>query len=258
MKVVIVEDEFLTAQRLDGMLNKYDSTIEVQAILPSVADAVQWFKENQGTDLIFMDIHLEDGQCFQIFETINLEIPIIFTTAYDEYMIKAFKVNSIDYLMKPINFEELVQAIEKFKKLHSPVYNEDENWPTEGLQQLMHSLQPGTSSYKSRFLISLGSRLKTVETADIQYFYSADKITFLVTADNQRYPLEFSLDKLCALLNPAEFFRINRQTIVKLNAISAIHVFPKGKLKVDIQPAFKDELFVSLDRVTEFKEWLGK
>lgn len=256
MKVVIIEDEFLTAQRLDGMLNKYDDTIEVQAILPSVADSVQWFKQNEGTELVFMDIHLEDGQCFQIFDTINMELPVIFTTAYDEYMIKAFKVNSIDYLMKPINFDELVKAIEKFKKWHNSTSNHENQ--SDGLGQLLQSLQPPTNQHKSRFLISLGSRLKTIEIDEVQYFYSADKITFLVTTDNHRYPVEFSLDKLVAMLNPAYFFRINRQTIVKLGAIVAIHVYPKGKLKVDVQPAFKEELFVSLDRVAEFKEWLGK
>ncbi|GAB2829816.1 LytR/AlgR family response regulator transcription factor [Ferruginibacter profundus] len=253
MKVVIIEDEFLTAQRLDSMINKYDAAIEVQAILPSVSDAVTWFKNNPDPDLIFMDIHLEDGQSFSIFETINLEVPVIFTTAYDEYMIKAFKVNSVDYLMKPINYEELVKAIDKYKKFHEHPAEEQDN-----MSALIQAIQSKETLYKERFLISVGSRLKTVELAEVQYFYSAEKITFLVTKDNQRYPVDYSLDKLVLMLNPKDFFRINRQMIVKLQAISNIHVYPKGKLKVDLIPAGKEEVFISLDKVAEFKEWLGK
>lgn len=254
MKVVIIEDEFLTAQRLDGMISKYDPAIDVQAILPSVADAVAWFKNNPDPDLVFMDIHLEDGQCFSIFETINLEVPVIFTTAYDEYMIRAFKVNSVDYLMKPLNYDELAKAIGKYKKFHDrgPAESPD------NMSSLIQALQTKEEAYKDRFLISVGSRLKTIEVSEVQYFYSADKITFLVTSDNQRYPVDYSLDKLAHTLNPRDFFRINRQMMVKLQAIAHIHVYPKGKLKIDIVPAFKEDVFVSLDKVTEFKEWLGK
>lgn len=253
MKVVIIEDEFLTAQRLDAMISKYDPAIDVQAILPSVAEAVSWFKNNPDPDLVFMDIHLEDGQSFSIFETINLEVPVIFTTAYDEYMIRAFKVNSVDYLMKPLNYDELVHAVDKYKKFHERSGAEQDN-----LSTLIQSVQPKETGYKDRFLISVGSRLKTVELTDIQYFFSADKITFLVTADQQRYPVDYSLDKLAQVLNPKDFFRINRQMMVKLQAIANIHVYPKGKLKVDLSPLFKEDVFVSIDKVTEFKEWLGK
>lgn len=253
MKVVIIEDEFLTAQRLDGMINKYDPSIEVLAILPSVKEAVVWFKNNPDPDLVFMDIHLEDGQSFSIFETINLEVPVIFTTAYDEYMIKAFKVNSVDYLMKPLNYDELAKAIDKYKKFHEHPAEE-----RDSMGDLIKAIQTKETDYKERFLISVGSRLKTIELSEVQYFYSAEKITFLVTKDSQRYPVDYSLDKLALMLNPKEFFRINRQMIVKLPAIGNIYVYPKGKLRVDLIPASKEEVFVSLDRVTEFKEWLGK
>lgn len=253
MKVVIIEDEHLTALRLAGMLKKYDPQIEVLAELPSVAESVEWFKSHPEPDLVFMDIHLEDGQSFSIFETVNLEVPVIFTTAYDEYMIKAFKVNSIDYLMKPLNYEELVQAIEKFKRLHA----QHTASPDNSLTALLRSLQK-EPEYKSRFLVSIGSRLKTIETEEINYFYSADKITFLVTKDNQRFPIDFSLDKLALVLNPKEFYRINRQMMVKLGAIANIHVYPKGRIKLDLIPAMKDDVFVSLDKVVEFKEWLGR
>lgn len=254
MKVVIIEDEFLTAQRLDNLLNQYDPTMEVMAILPSVQESIQWFKSNPDPDLVFMDIHLEDGQSFSIFETINLDVPVIFTTAYDEYMVKAFKVNSVDYLMKPVNLEDLTQAIDKFKRVHG-VQKDSEN---EGLELLLRNIQKKDMEYKDRFLISVGSRLKTIEISEVSYFYSSDKISFLVTHDNQRLPIEQSLDKLIGQLHPKKFFRINRQMIVGLPAIANIHVYPKSKLKIDLQPAMKEDVFVSIDRVTEFKDWLGK
>ncbi len=252
MKVVIIEDEQLTAQRLEGMLKIYDSGIEILAILPSVSESVEWFKSNTDPDLIFMDIHLEDGQCFSIFEKINLDLPVIFTTAYDEYMIKAFKVNSVDYLMKPLNAEELSHAIEKYKRLHEK-HSEKEN-----MEAFIRAIQPKEAAYKQRFLISIGSRLKTIEVAEVHYFYSAEKVTFLVTKDNQRFPIDFSLDKLAAILNPQQFYRINRQMMIGLNAITNIHVYPKGRLKIDVIPDFKSDVMVSLDKVVEFKEWLGK
>lgn len=251
MKVVIIEDEQLTAQRLEVLLKKCDPSIEVLSILPSVGEAVAWFKNNTDPDLVLMDIHLEDGQCFSIFEQINLDLPVIFTTAYDEYMIKAFKVNSIDYLMKPINQEELAQALEKFRKLHG----RKENNPFD---QLIQSLQKPGTEYKSRFMVAIGSRLKTIETSSILYFYSADKVTFLVTADNQRFPIDYSLDKLATLIDPTVFYRINRQMFVSLPGIANIHVYPKGRIRIDLHPPMKEEVFVSLDKVVEFKEWLGK
>lgn len=254
MKVVIIEDEFLTAQRLDNLLNQYDPTMEIMAILPSVEESIKWFKSNPDPDLVFMDIHLEDGQSFSIFETINLDVPVIFTTAYDEYMVKAFKVNSVDYLMKPVNLEELTSAIDKFKRVHGEHYETE----TEGLEALLRNMQKNENEYKERFLISVGSRLKTIEIEKVNYFYSVDKITFLVTKDNQRLPVEQSLDKLFGQLDPKKFFRLNRQMVVGLPAIENIHVYPKSKLKIDLQPAMKEDVFVSIDRVTEFKNWLGK
>ncbi len=252
MKVVIIEDEQLTAKRLEGMLKNYDEGIEILTVLPSVAESVEWFKSNPDPDLIFMDIHLEDGQCFSIFEKINLDLPVIFTTAYDEYTIQAFKVNSIDYLMKPINAEELAQAIAKYKRLHAQP-SEKEN-----MGALLKAIQRKEEDYKQRFLISIGSRLKTIEVADAHYFYSAEKVTFLVTKDNQKFPIDFSLDKLATVLNPQQFYRINRQMMVRLHSITNIHVFPKGRLKIDVSPEFKTDVMVSIDKVVEFKEWLGK
>ncbi len=253
MKVVIIEDEHLTAQRLEGMLKKYDPAIEVMAELPSVSEAIDWFKSNQDPDLAFMDIHLEDGQSFSIFENINLQVPVIFTTAYDEYTIQAFKVNSVDYLMKPMNYDDLVQAIEKYKRIHAQPQQQ-----ARGVETLLQSLHKKEPEYRDRFLVSIGSRLKTIETQEIQYFYSAEKITFLVTKENHRFPVDYSLDKLALMLNPKEYYRINRQMMVKLKAVANIHVYPKGKIKLDLIPVMKEDVFVSIDKVAEFKDWLGK
>lgn len=260
MNVVIIEDEALTARRLETLLLKYDSTIRVLAQIPSVADAVNWFRDttNPTTDLIFMDIHLEDDLGFRIFEQANLTTPVVFTTAYDEYMIQAFKVNSIDYLLKPINYEELVAAIEKFKTLRVQ-FTDVGNQPGPDLSALMALLgKPATPDYKDRFMITIGTRIRTIETSEVAYFFLEEKITFLVTNDGTTLPIDYSLDKLTQVLNPRRFFRISRQFLIELGAIRQIHAFSAGKLKLDLHPKSRHEVFVSGDRMSEFKDWLGK
>ncbi len=260
MNVVIIEDESLTARRLETLVLKYDPTIRVLAQIPSVADAVAWFRDaaNPAVDLIFMDIHLEDDLGFRIFEQVNLTTPVVFTTAYDEYMIQAFKVNSIDYLLKPINYEELVAAIEKFKALRIQFANAG-NQPAPDLSALMALLgKPATPDYKDRFMITIGTRIRTIETREVAYFFLEEKITFLVTNDGTTLPVDYSLDKLTQVLNPRRFFRISRQFLIELGAIRQIHAFSAGKLKLDLHPKSRHEVFVSGDRMTEFKDWLGK
>ena len=178
-------------------------------------------------------------------------MPVIFTTAYDEYVIQAFKVNSIDYLLKPVNYEELVQAIEKFRTLKKKFSQPD----METLLQLIGQKEP---DYKNRFMITVGTRIRSIETSEIAYFYSEDKLTFMVTKEGHHLPIDFSLDKLTSLLNPRDFFRISRQFIVSFNSIQAVQAHLKGKLKLDLLPKCKFEVFVSGDRMTDFKEWLGR
>ena len=251
MKTIIIEDEHLTAKRLQSLLHKYDPAIEVLTILPSVSEAVEWFKANAEPDIVFMDIHLEDDLAFKIFEQLNMTVPIIFTTAYDEYMIQAFKVNSIDYLLKPVNYDELVQALEKFKSLRKQLVQPD-------IQKLLHLIDKKDPEYKSRFMITVGTRIKSIETNEIAYFYSEEKLTFMVTKEGQTLPIDFSLDKLTTLLNPRDFFRISRQFIVSFPSIQAVQAHIKGKLKLDVAPKTKFEVLVSGDRMTDFKEWLGR
>ncbi|UHG89730.1 LytR/AlgR family response regulator transcription factor [Spirosoma oryzicola] len=259
MNVVIIEDENLTAKRLESLLHKYDPTINVLSRLPSVAEAVGWLSQpsHPAIDLVFMDIHLEDDLGFRIFEQANLTTPVVFTTAYDEYMIQAFKVNSIDYLLKPINYDELVAAIEKFKSFKKQFGVTSP--PTPDLDTLLSLIgKPREMDYKDRFMITVGNKIRSISTHDIAYFYLEEKIVFLVTKDGLNLPVDYSLDKLTQLLNPRHFFRISRQFLVSLPAIHTIHTFSAGKLKLDLMPKTKQEVFVSGDRVTEFKEWLGK
>jgi DNA-binding LytR/AlgR family response regulator len=251
MNTIIIEDENLTAQRLEGMLKKYDSNIRVLATLPSVVESVEWLRKNDAPDLVFMDIHLEDDLCFKIFELAPLSAPVIFTTAYDEYMVKAFKVNSIDYLLKPINFVELIAALDKYKALKEQFSKPDFN-------TLLQYIGQRSPEYKTRFMITVGTKIRSIETADIAYFYSDEKITFLVTRDGQHLPIDFSLDKLTGLLDPKQFFRASRQFLVGFDAIQTVHTHFKGKLKLDLTPKSKLEVFVSGDRMTDFKDWLGK
>jgi len=252
MNIVIIEDEDRTARQLERLLKKYDPAIQVLVQLPSIKKAVEWFDQYPQPDLVFMDIHLEDGLAFSIFEQVRLAVPVIFTTAYDDYMLKAFKVNSIDYLLKPIEFEELTAAIEKFKSLRTQPAMPDLN----ALFALIP--KPQSPSFKERFMVNIGTKIHSVEVANIAYFHSEEKATFLVTKTGQMLPIEQSLDQVTPLLNPSHFFRVNRQFIVARSALQTIHAYSAGKLKLDLYPVSKHEVFVSTRRLSEFKDWLGR
>jgi DNA-binding LytR/AlgR family response regulator len=252
MKIVIIEDETLAAKRLENLVLKYNPAIEVVAVLPLVKSSVKWLNTHPHPDLLFMDIHLEDGQSFAIFEQADVEVPVIFTTAFDEYMVKAFKVNSIDYLLKPINYEELSGALNKYNKLHGS------KSATGALKELLNAALQKEERYKSRFLITLGSKIKTISIEETAYFYSEEKITFLVTTAGGRFPVDFSLDKLTEILDPSLFFRVNRQFLVKLPSIDAIHKYSATRLKITLKPDSEKEVFVSTERYSSFKDWLDK
>jgi DNA-binding LytR/AlgR family response regulator len=258
MNVLIIEDEKLTAQRLTTLLHRYDSTIRILAQLPSVTKTLQWFRENQSItpDLLFLDIHLEDDLGFRIIEELKLTTPVIFTTAYNEYMLQAFKVNSIDYLLKPIDAEELTAALDKFKLLWpAKPYPRVENQLSSLLQFLEQS---NPTNYKDRFMVSVGNKLRSIKTQDIAYFSFEDKITLLVTHEGLRLSVDYSIEKLAQLVDPHQFFRANRSFLVSLSAIHTVHAYSGGKLKLDLAPAPRQDVFVSGDRITGFKEWLGK
>lgn len=260
MNVVIIEDEKLTARRLESMLLQYDPTINVLAQLPSVSKAVAWFTEvvnSQGQlplpDLLFLDIHLEDDSGFRLIEQANLTLPIIFTTAYDQYTLQAFKTNSIDYLLKPIDADELAAALDKFRRLqqHTEPALADIN-------TLLKLMQKPAVHYKERFMVTIGTKIRSIETTEIAYFFFEDKATWLTTQGGQHITIDYSLDKLVDLLNPTHFFRVNRAYLVSLGSIRTIHTYSGSKLKLDLNPAPRQDIFVSGDRITTFKEWLGK
>jgi DNA-binding LytR/AlgR family response regulator len=260
MNVVVVEDERLTAQRLISLIKKYDASINVLTQISSVAEAISWFKSNPITsvDLIFMDIHLEDGDSFQIVSKLNLMTPIVFTTAFDDYMIKAFKVNSIDYLLKPVNYEELAAALNKFRFLRSNNAFQLGSMQVD-IKALVRQLsQQNNPQFKDRFMVTVGTKIRSIKTESIGYFYLEEKTVLLVTNDGIILPIDYSLDKLMQIIDPKQFFRVSRQFIVSLNSIQMVHTISAGKLKLDLIPRTKKEVAVSGDRVSDFKEWLGK
>jgi len=250
MKTIIIEDEQFAAIRLESLIRAYDPTIEVIARLESVEESVKWFSTHPKPDLIFLDIHLEDGLSFSIFEKVKVDVPIIFTTAFDEYAIQAFKLKSIDYLLKPVNQEELGKAIAKYRDWTG------DSKPSQDLKSLFDLIRDGGKKYRERFSVVIGEKLKTIETKNISYFFSTAGITFVVMNDKHQYSLDQSLEKLMDETNPQEFFRINRQYLVSHKALANVHIYPKSRLKVELNPPVKEDVFVSIDKVVDFKEWM--
>ncbi len=249
MNTLIIEDEQLAARRLESMVKAIDPSIEILAMLESVEESVAWLKSNPQPDLIFLDIHLEDGLSFSIFDQVKVNSPIIFTTAFDEYAIKAFKLKSIDYLLKPIVQEELEKAIIKYREWGETNQLVD----IKELYKLMHVKE---KTYRQRFSMVVGQKLKSVDVNDIAYFFSNSGITFVAMHSKSQYSLDQSLDKLVEELDPGLFFRVNRQFLVGLPAITNIHIFPKSRLKLELNPPVPEGVFVSLDKVVEFKKWI--
>jgi len=248
MNCLIIEDEKVAAERLSGLIKNYDQSIEILEIIQSVKNSVKWLNTNQAPDLIFMDIQLADGLSFEIFEQTIVKTPVIFTTAYDEYALKAFKVNSIDYLLKPIDQGELNTAIEKFKE-----NNKSNEIPAQVFDNILQSL---TKNYKNKFVIKVGEHIKVFKIDDVQCFYSMEKYSFLQNNSGHDYAIDYSLDQLEGLLDPARFFRINRKFIVSFSAISDIISFSKSRLKVKLLSNTSDDLIVSREKVQDFKNWL--
>jgi len=258
MNVLLIEDEYLASEKLEAQLLRYDSSIRVIGTIDSIRNAVKWFETNPAPDLAFLDIHLSDGNSFEIFQKAKVTCPIIFTTAYDEYAVKAFKVNSIDYLLKPISNEDLANAMEKFKRLR-PQLPAAPALDVEQIMALLHrNKTTQTPHYKNRFLVKSGQKIRSVSTDEIAYFYAEDKIVFLITAAGQRFITDYTLDTLQELLDPEQFSRLNRQFIAHIHAIDEIHPYLKGRLKVYVKPTTDKEIIISSERAHVFKEWLGK
>jgi len=250
MKIIIIEDEKPAARRLKRMLNEMG--IEVQVMLHSVEESIQWFLNNEHPDLILLDIQLSDGLSFEIFKEVNIESNIIFTTAYDEYALKAFKLNSIDYLLKPIDDEELENAIDKYRKLSEKKNNL--HFDINQIKKLL--VNPLDKEYKKRFTIKIGQHLKIVNTKSIECFYSENKATFLHSVHGNNYILDETLEQIEEQLDPEKYFRVSRKFIVNIDFIKDIISYTNSRLQVKLGHFNEFEIIVSREKVKEFKQWL--
>lgn len=254
MKVLIVEDEELAARKLQKTLAAVDDSIEVSAVTDSIHETVNWLQENPVPDLILMDIELADGQSFEIFKLTEVKSPVIFTTSYDEYALKAFKVNSVDYLLKPVQADELQAALDKFRRLKA------ETKPDITLDHLVRELQQKLQprEYRKRFLVKHAQKLVSIEVEDIAYFYSDGRLNFFKTGDNRKFVVDYTMDELQDMLNPDDYFRISRSFYVSVNSIDKIEDYFGNRLILQLKPSVDKEALVSREKVTEFKKWMGK
>ncbi len=251
-RVLIIEDEAPAYRRLNGLLQEHHPEFEVLEVIDAISEAVRWFDHHKAPDLIFSDIQLSDGLSFDIFNKVKVPCPIIFTTAYDAYMLEAFRTNGIDYLLKPIEAQDLLRSVAKFKAFTG---RGREILPD--LSQLIERITQRTPKYKERFLVKVGAKLLPLLTSDIAYFTSSEGITELTTREGRRYPIDQPLDELEQQLDPADFYRLNRATIARVSAISVVHQHFQGKLKVALAPASGVETMVSREKARAFKEWMG-
>jgi DNA-binding LytR/AlgR family response regulator len=253
MTILIIEDEPQAAQRMETLVKELIPESKIAGKIDSVKKSVQWLKNNPPPDLLLMDIQLADGISFQIFEQHDVKSPVIFTTAYDAYALKAFKVNSIDYILKPVDKEELNKAL---KKLQSFSKNESETKLL--LTNIGQAVEMLMKKYKTRFVIKVGEHLKTVEVENIRYFHSQEKATFCMTDDNRNFILDFTLDQLEDMVDPGIFFRINRKYFVKSGAIQDIISYTNSRLRLILKGSQDNDVIVARERVQEFKEWLDR
>ncbi|MDN3656897.1 LytTR family DNA-binding domain-containing protein [Ferruginibacter paludis] len=252
MKILIVEDEDLAVKKLQKTLAAVDAGADVVGVTDSIKNTVDWLTTNPQPDLILMDIELADGQSFEVFNLTDVKSPVIFTTSYDEYALKAFKVNSVDYLLKPIQKEELEAALNKFKKIKgTPDINIDSL-----VKELQQKLQP--KEYRKRFLVKYGQKLVSVEIDEIAYFYSDGRLNFFKTNDNKKFVVDYTMDELEDMLDAEKYFRISRSFYVSINSIDKIDDYFGNRLILGLKPAVDKEALVSREKVTEFKKWMGK
>jgi|688.fasta_scaffold804310_1 DNA-binding LytR/AlgR family response regulator len=248
MKVIIIEDEKLNAEHLINMLKRINDKVEIVACLESVKKSIDLFNNKPKADLIFMDIYLADGLSFEILNSISIEIPIIFTTAYNEYALKAFKYNSVDYLLKPVDINELTNAIDKLNRLQSRL----NQFTIENIFDAFNK------EYKKRFLVKSGEHIQSIKVEEINNFFSEEGYTFVNYIQNKKYIIDYTLDQLEELLDPNLFFRLNRQSIVNINSINKISTYLNSRLKISAQNLPEDYSIISRERVVAFKSWLDK
>lgn len=254
MKILIIEDETPALNRLKKLIDQLPFEVHILGTADSIETAEILINQYPQADLLLMDIELADGQSFELFNRISIDIPVIFTTAYDAFALRAFKVNSIDYLLKPIHFLELEAAFTKFRNRSQQAIQS----PTISLEQLLAAIQPQEKQVRNRFLVKSGTKLIPIEVHEIAYFQSREKYTWLIHQKGGKYIVDHTLDELQTMLNPKQFFALNRQYIISYASIRQIHSWHNGKLKVELIPEPNDEeILVSREKSPAFKEWLG-
>jgi two-component system, LytTR family, response regulator LytT len=252
MHILILEDEEQAARRLKKIIIELLPVAVINEVLPTIEKALEWLTNNDMPDLIFLDIQLADGNSFEIFRKVNITCPVIFTTAYDNYALKAFKVNSVDYLLKPIDESDVKAAIDKLTMLQS---NRADVVDYREVLKNIQQQQP--AAYRERFVIKMGDSIKSINTNDIAYFYTENKYNFLCTNDGKRYPVDYNLDQVEQLLNPKNFFRINRQFVIGHHAIEEMKAHTRSRVIVKLRPVSKLDTVVAIDRAQDFKSWLA-
>jgi len=254
-KALIIEDEKPAAEHLQRLINQVGIRIDIIGIISSVDEALTWFDRNPLPDLIFLDVQLSDGLSFGIFNHLNITCPVIFTTAYEEYAIKAFKLNSIDYLLKPVGIDDLQNAINKFTSFNYSIlntYNQELKFKVDEVMKLL------TNDYKARFVVNAGMHIRSLEVEKINLFYSLGKSTFLLDNAGKSYDIDYSLEQVEKITDPALFFRISRKHIVNINAIVDIISYSGSRLKLKIACSDDDDILVSRSKLAEFRRWLER
>jgi len=256
MKIVIVEDEPYAEQELLRLIKKSGREFELLNTMDSVEDSIQWFSNNDHPDLVFLDIQLADGLSFDIFNEIELKSAVIFTTAYDEFAIRAFELNSIDYLLKPVKSDALETALKKFEKMKKDMSATKTGLQEENLQQLLQLMS--ARNYKNRFLTKMGDQIKSIDIKDTAYFKAEDNLVFLLGTDGRKYIIEYTLEQLEGILDPGRFFRLNRTFIVALSSIKKTSKYFNSRLVVELEPPDEDQVLISRAKAKEFLEWLDQ
>ncbi len=254
MNILVIEDDKTAQSKLINMIRSVDQNIEILTVIESVRDAVDWFNTNSVPDLIFSDVQLADGLCFEIFEQVKISSPIIFTSGYDNYAINAFKSNGIDYLLKPVTEIDLKESLEKY-------YNYSENHPEIDnalLNQLIKQIRKPNREYKRRFLIKHKQNLKIIPVKDIAYFFIENQLLFLYTFDKRKFVLSYNMNNIEDMVDPDDFFRLNRQVIINLQSVESIHDYFSDSLKINLKPAFLEDIIIKRPKISEFKSWIDR
>lgn len=258
MNVLIIEDEKPAAEKLERFLKKYDDQVDVLSVISTVEKSIDYLKQQeQKVDLIFLDIQLTDGLSFDIFKSVKVEKPIIFTTAFNEFAIDAFKLNSIDYLLKPLRYEDLEKAMDKIKSMGSNLPSTQTENTGLDLEKLAEMLSGADKKYKNRYLVKIGEHIKSISVEDIYFFYAEGRTVFIITNENRKFIVDNTLEEIDKQLDPRKFYRVNRSFIINFDHITDVVVYSTSRLRVKFPHEFEKEIIVSREKVSDFKAWYG-